>query len=66
MMCKQLVQLELGILKIFSCVAQRLQCLLPPPSRLVPKRATTLQFSSDDSHVLVADKTGEVIRYILN
>ncbi len=35
-------------------------------SRLLPKRAMALCFTSDDKWVVVADKTGEVYRYRLD
>ena len=34
--------------------------------RVIPKRATALQFTSDDKYILVADKAGDLHRYPLS
>ena len=34
--------------------------------RVLPKRATALQFSSDDQYILVSDKAGDLHRYTLS
>ncbi|KAL5479814.1 hypothetical protein EMCRGX_G023397 [Ephydatia muelleri] len=35
----------------------------PMGQRVIPKRATAVQFTDDEQYILVADKTGEVARY---